>query len=298
MQQGKNNQFQEVGYFGGAPEPEKDFVWLGICLAIGFGALVLFIIWYALKPADNVATYSAVAAPTWTAVPTRGTSSQSTFTTRQAPSLVTTQASIQAPVSPAAVVAVNDKPIVLTGSGTRPTDQLNLPSGLIKVIVTYEGSDFFSASLFNVNTGSIFGWVTSATGKYKAQTLGTIDKDGKYLFNVNGEGNWKLEVYDSHQLQKEADGVGQTPLKISGQGNTVFPIRFPKEGSYNFKVTHTGASYATISSYRVDGFPGLLLANASGNQTTEQADRTDEGVYFFEVKSSSGNWTLEIIPIS
>jgi hypothetical protein len=297
----QHGQYPQVGYFGGEPEPKKPFpAWaiiallvIGVGLAYGIFSLI----------AANITPKETVTAipPQQASNPTipintvvQVTKPNSTIRPAIAPTLIPT-------IKPTLTVfptPISMNPVVLTGKGTKPTDKIYLPEGLIKVNVNYDGPGFFSATIFNLDTGSDLGWVTTGEDKYKGVVLGEAYKAGNYLFNINASGTWKLEIYNSLQLQAVADATGQTPLNFSGQGDSVFPVRIKKTGPYNIKILNKNSSFVAVNSYKPDAFPGLLLTGADTNRQTEKADKMDEGVYFFNVRSQDGSWTLEITPLT
>jgi hypothetical protein len=287
-------QWNPNGVYGGVPEPKKGIPWWGTALILVLAIAVIATLGFAIRAgsstststpnANNQAQIVATAEPTNTVFSRPANQSANPTPTTKA-----------VPTPTLGKIPVNPNPIVLTGKGTKPSDKIKLPAGLIKVIINYDGPDYFSAMLFNVDTGSEFGWVATGVGKYNGVILGEASKTGNYLFNVSGSGNWKLEIYNSDQLQAQADATGQTPYTVSGQGDTVFMVRFQKTGSYNVKISHKGSSYISVDSYKSDvSNYGLIADGGSGNYEGSRVYKFEEGVYFFNVESSDGTWTITI----
>ena len=147
-------QWNPSGVYGGAPEPKKDdFPW-GVVVLIAIVVLVVTgVIVTATKETNSTTTQPTGQAALATTAPIQSQNTTAPTVQRRAtiaPTVATAVAASPTPIVAAAAPA-SKNPLVLTRKGNKPSEKINLPKGLMKVNVTYDGTGFFSASIFNID---------------------------------------------------------------------------------------------------------------------------------------------------
>ena len=85
------------------------------------------------------------------------------------------------------------QPISLSGVGKQDTDPVTLPSGLVNVKLTHEGSGNFTIWLVN-SQGTKIELLVNEIGSYDKSSGLSITNSGDYTFEINATGNWTINI--------------------------------------------------------------------------------------------------------
>jgi len=170
-----------------------------------------------------------------------------------------------------------DNPIIIEGKGKTATDTflLNHPINVAKI--THTGSSNIQIKIFDSNDKSDL--LVNEIGNYEG--LLPILGAGDYLFDINADGNWKIEITPVRRDEQTS---------FSGKGDfvsTIFPA--PKTGAWQF--SHDGKSNFVIKLHTDNGTD--LIVNEIG--TIEGSNIVEFGgaaIGMWEIKAD-GNWSIQ-----
>ena len=160
------------------------------------------------------------------------------------------------------------------------------------VTLKHNGSRNFAVWLDNQATGDHEDLLVNEIGSWQGSRATSVTASGKYLFEVNADGPWSIEITQPTPLNAP---VLSAPHKFSGTGTQA--LYFLKVGSGIHKVTatHNGDSNFIVSAYNSDASSRQLLFNEIGAVNGSVALRIGSGGAYvvFDVKAD-GDWTLDV----
>lgn len=179
------------------------------------------------------------------------------------------------------------KPVTLEGTGTKATDQFDLQEGLAIIKLSHQGGKSnFIVQLLNSETGDI-DYLSNEIGDYEGTTALHISKSGKYLLNVQADGEWKVDINQSAATFKK-----ESSTSISGKGELITGL-VELSGLKTFTLNHDGKSNFIVTLVDLDGNTVEYLSNEIGIFEGSVAKMMEQGTYFFSI-NADGNWTIEI----
>lgn len=92
--------------------------------------------------------------------------------------------------------------IVLSGTGDRSTEYLELKEGPIELRMLHSGDSNFIVHLLDFD-GKTVEFLTNEIGVYSGEKVIRIDKTGEYLFTVNADGQWEIIISDPRAPSEE-----------------------------------------------------------------------------------------------
>ncbi|MBN9387754.1 MAG: hypothetical protein J0I20_06885 [Chloroflexi bacterium] len=233
----------------------------------------------AVPPTATAIPATATPAPTATKAPTPTAKATATSAPTATPAPTPTPKSVP-------------KPIDIVGSGDKLTNEILLPQGANYIIVNHTGQNYFGVKLLN-ESGDMVDLVANTIGPYKGTKFLEVPVTGKYLFEIQSEGNWALNITTIDALKEGAIPAVDFPLK--GKGDTALLVNVPQEGLLKFKLTHNGNNYFGVTVRDAsDGSQAALLANTVGKYSGEKAQRFGDGIFPFQIQAD-GDWTIELI---
>lgn len=230
--------------------------------------------------------------PRPSATPVPPTATPDIAATQTAQALATQTAQARASANAAATVAALPKPIVLTGTGNKVTDKINLNKGVARVNIEYEGRGYFGVKALTAAGDDVDLIANTTTPNYKGSKYMPVAANGTFVFNVEASGGWKLEILDIAILGQEKVTPGPV---YKGSGDSAILINVPKTGLTVFKTTRPGKGYfgVTVVSAKNGSMSALLANTTDANYKGEKAEKATADNYFVQVQAE-GEWTLEI----
>jgi hypothetical protein len=234
-------------------------------------------------------TQAPTATPLPTNTPVPPTTTPNLAATQTAQLAATQAAQAKATADVQATIAALPKPISLTGNGDKVIQNISLNKGLAKVSATYTGTSNFIVTMLDAN-GKDIDLAANWVGNYNGSRFIHVPQNGQYLFQVESDGNWKIDILDV-EIMKTQQPFG-FPLK--GFGDTALKVYIPKSGLNVFKFSHKGASNFVVQVINPQsGLSEALIANGIGNYSGEKAQQATAGAYYFDIQAD-GNWTVDI----
>ena len=228
------------------------------------------------------ATYKKI---TWESDDTSVVSVSSGKLKAQSEGTATVTATTEDGLSAKCQVTVKPKPISFSGSGNKVIKNVNIPAGNYKVTMTNSGSHNF-AIWFYADANDEYGeLLVNEIGKYSGST---ITRDGYSAATKNG----LLEVTSSGKWTIKFEPVsGSISKSVSGKGDKVTGM-FVGDGS-RMVVTLKNSGAHNFAVWVYDEYGGRdLLANEIGSYNGQATFKTESGIKYYYVVTSSGNWTI------
>ena len=173
-------------------------------------------------------------------------------------------------------------PIKLEGKGDKSTDTFTLIQGFATIKLEHKGSRNFAVKLYKED-GEPIKLLVNEIGRYKGETLASIDTEGKYYLEITASGSWKATIDQS--IPKTADFP---PVKYKGKGDDVIWVNLIP-GNVRFTLEHDGNR-----NFIVKANDSVLLVNEIGKYSGSTRRMVEDmGTYPISI-NADGNWTLEI----
>ena len=180
-----------------------------------------------------------------------------------------------------------------TGDSDKVVKGVQLSKGAPKVTFHHNGSGYFGIKLLDAE-GNNIDLVANAIGPVTGSKFIPIDTDGQYVFEVQADAAWAIEVEDSNRALLDALVNVQPGPVYKGKDSTALVITINSSGLNVFKSTITSKDYFGAKLISVeDGSELALLANDIGPKTTEKSLKIDTGIYLVNIEAT-GDWTFEI----
>jgi hypothetical protein len=180
----------------------------------------------------------------------------------------------------------------LSGTGKQLTDPVQINEGLAIITLKHNGSSNFAVWLDGQATADHVDLLVNEIGSWQGSRATSIPESGKYLFEVDADGPWSIEI--SQPTPLNASVVG-SPHDFSGTGTQA--LYFLKVGSGIHKVaaTHNGSANFAVIAYSSDASSRQLLFNEIGAVNSSVALRIGSGGAYvvFDVEAD-GDWTLSV----
>ena len=172
--------------------------------------------------------------------------------------------------------------IALSGSGDTASDAIKLKSGWAIFEGTHNGGANFIVQLQDAN-GDDIELLVNTIGNYKGKTFAQIPADGEYFLNINADGAWNFNIYQS----PPAD-VADAPVTLQGNGDDVVFFN-AKSGTYKFSFTHQGEANFIVM---LNG-TGLMVNEIGSYSGSTRQNLGTDGYYGLVIKAD-GAWSAKI----
>lgn len=198
----------------------------------------------------------------------------------------TTEETEDQPQEEEAALKIED--INLNGVGDNATNFIDLEAGLSLFEMSHTGSSNFIVQLKSKETGNLIELLVNEIGSYKGTTFAPIPSKGKYLLEIQADGQWSAVV------KQPRDKATQTlPYQTEGTGDTVLPVKL-SNGLVVMEMTHSGSSNFIVQVIHDDGSSGNLAFNEIGQYDGSKSITVyGEGTYYVAIQAD-GKWTLKM----
>ena len=158
------------------------------------------------------------------------------------------------PLPPPQVTTVN-------GTGKQLTDPVHVSEGLAIITMKHQGSSNFAIWLDRQDTGDRLDLLVNEIGSWQGSRAISIDTSGDYLFEVEADGPWSIEISEPTPLNA---AVVDSPHQFSGTGTQALYFLKVGSGIHKVTVTHNGKSNFIMIAYNSDASSRQLLFNEIG----------------------------------
>ncbi|NWJ97745.1 MAG: hypothetical protein HXX20_18345 [Chloroflexi bacterium] len=199
---------------------------------------------------------------------------------------------VKATADAKATIAALNKPISLTGSGSKVIKDLKLNAGVARLTMDYKGQGNFIVTLLSAE-GNTIDLPVNTIGNYQGSQYIPISQSGSYVLEIKATDSWKIDV---EGIQLVLQGAADSPKlgTYNGRGDKAIVMHIPNSGLATFKMTHKGKTNFIVSILSPqNGSAIALLVNAIGNYTGEKAEKVDSGDFLVNIKAD-GDWTIEL----
>jgi hypothetical protein len=172
--------------------------------------------------------------------------------------------------------------ITLSGSGDAATDGFKLKSGWAIFEGNHNGGANFIVQLQDPN-GNDIELLVNTIGSYKGKTFAQIPVDGEYFLNINADGAWNFNIYQS----PPAD-VQEAPITLQGNGDDVVFFN-AKSDTYKFTFTHQGEGNFIVL---LNG-EGLMVNEIGSYSGSTRQNLGTDGYYGLVIKAD-GAWSAKV----
>ena len=180
-------------------------------------------------------------------------------------------------------VAYTGNPIVFSGSGTSVISSVQIPKGLYKVTLHYEGEHNFIVVPYDA-TGDRKSSLANEIGDYDGSVIFDEDINGGYI-QVKSSGDWIISFEAI-----ENNGTSS----IEGEGDWVSPFFKLKNGALVVNLSNVGAHNFIVIVYDEYGNRYSSLANEIGNYNGQVIfDEADSNTRYCIEVTSSGEWSVD-----
>jgi len=183
------------------------------------------------------------------------------------------------------LIEVKEKPIIYTGYGDKVINNVNVPDGQYKVIMTHSGSSNFAIWFYE--DGAAYGdLLVNEIGSFSGAAVlrdGDQDASSNAQFEITASGSWKIVI-------ERISGSITTNIKGSGTKVSGYFLGNGKRNTVD--IRYTGSSNFAVIVYSILGYDALL-ANEIGSYSGQVTYYTYEGVEYFFYIQSSGSWSID-----
>jgi sortase (surface protein transpeptidase) len=172
--------------------------------------------------------------------------------------------------------------IALNGSGDTASDAIKLKGGWAIFEGTHNGGANFIVQLQDAN-GDDLELLVNTIGSYKGKTFAQIPADGDYFLNINADGAWNFNIYQS----PPAD-VADAPATLQGNGDDVVFFN-AKSDTYKFTFTHKGQGNFIVL---LNG-EGLMVNEIGSYSGSTRQNLGTDGFYALVI-NADGAWTAKV----
>ncbi len=174
-------------------------------------------------------------------------------------------------------------PIVFTGIGDTVINNIDVPYGLYKVVLSNYGDSNFIVHAYKSN-GDRLSSLANEIGNYEGSIVLFENIDGGIL-EVKSNGSWTIS------FEMIPDGGTSN---IVGSGNWVSPWFTLKDGALTVTMTNDGDSNYIVHLYDEEGNRYASLANEIGVYSGAKVfNQGKSGMKYCIEVISSGNWTVD-----
>jgi hypothetical protein len=178
-------------------------------------------------------------------------------------------------------------PIVLSGSGTQPTQTFSLSKGLAVSTMQYSGGTKFKAVLLD-SAGTQIDVLADVTTNLSGSTASGVP-GGQYVVNVDAVGAWEIDVVEAVPAT-----LPQIPLTFTGTGPVATQFFQSLGGSATVRSTFSGTGKFTVKLLNSSGDTVNVLADTTGAYDNTATVPLAAGVaYLFDIEGV-GPWTVNI----
>jgi hypothetical protein len=172
--------------------------------------------------------------------------------------------------------------ITLSGSGDAAPDGFKLKSGWAIFEGNHNGGANFIVQLQDPN-GNDIELLVNTIGGYKGKTFAQIPVDGEYFLNINANGAWNFNIYQSPPAE-----VQDAPVTLQGNGDDVVFFN-AKSDTYKFTFTHQGEGNFIV---QLNG-EGLMV-NEIGSYSGSTRQNLGTDGYYALVINADGAWSAKV----
>lgn len=183
-------------------------------------------------------------------------------------------------------------PTTVTGTGTSMSAPVRLPAGLAVITMNHAGTENFIVRLQSADAG-VDRIVGNGTGNWKGSIGVVIDKAGEYLFSVQSDSEWQINVM---WPTPETAPVAEVPFSYAGTGDQAVYFVVVRTGQHVLSMTHDGTGSFSVVLFTsegrryIDRVGGVGPLSASGEFIIR-----DKAFEFFMLNvRATGNWTILI----
>lgn len=181
------------------------------------------------------------------------------------------------------------EPLRFTGHGQQVSETFMLTEGLVIFRMTHDGSSNFAVVLLD-DKGKWIELLVNKIGKFDGAKAVGIKRAGKYLLDIQADGNWTISVE-----QPSAPANAPTPpLTFTGRGQQISPMFRLADSLVTFHMTHDGSSnFAIVLLDDKGGWVELLVNKIGDFDGAKAVGIRRAGVYLLNI-TADGNWVVTI----
>lgn len=195
-------------------------------------------------------------------------------------------------IPPVATAIPPPPPTSVTGEGTAMSDPVNFPVGVAVVTMHFTGSNFSRVQMLSQD-GDFDRFIGNGRGTWKGSFAIPINDAGEYVFEVESEGPWQIDVL---WPTPETASVSEVPFEQSGAGDQAVYFVLVQTGTHTLTLTHDGEGPYSMKPVTSEG--RLYIDQLSGNGATSASIEFTINNTAFEFLilniRADANWTVAI----
>ena len=194
------------------------------------------------------------------------------------------------PVPPTPTPVPPPTPVSVSGAGTQLTSAVQLQAGLGIFTLNHDGGSNFIVWFYDQSTGERVDLLVNEIGPWFGSRAFEIPQTGEYLFEVNADGNWSIDILQPTPMNAE---VRTKPQEYTGSGSQAIYFLNLDSGLHRVTATHNGSSNFVVWAYNSDASGRDLLVNEIGAFNGSVALQISSGgAYIVLDVQADGDWTI------
>lgn len=174
----------------------------------------------------------------------------------------------------------------LAGNGKQVTRQVSLPAGVYVFRIQHSGRSNFIVRPLSTD-GRKYAPLVNEIGKFSGSAVFVVDAERSYLFNVDGDGQWRISV------ENPRPSLDNDKTQIKGRGQQATDVFTFEGGLYVFEMKHNGKSNFIVHPVGLSGRRLAPLVNEIGRFDGSAAETLERGEYLFQI-AADGDWEVLI----
>tara|TARA_B100000676_G_C18016317_1_gene809892 strand:+ start:60 stop:1565 length:1506 start_codon:yes stop_codon:yes gene_type:complete len=187
-------------------------------------------------------------------------------------------------------------PLEMDYVGKLATQFIELEEGIWKVKLNHSGDSNFAVKVLDSNGGYV-DLLANEIGSFEGSTALSIKDRGLYVFDVDADGIWSIEIqYPDQPFNEDSNWEKylKAPLTINNTGNTATNFIELEKGLWRVNLNHSGDSNFAVTIFDSDGNYVDLLANEIGPfEGSTALSIKNTGKYLLDI-DADGIWSIDI----